>query len=100
MRGGSHGRGGDRFMHGTLNRIVLDVFRVALAAAVVATTAPCFPQVSEAKTLDPLSTSTGKRFAQRSSEVEIPRFAEIGPGLTRGGDPGEEGLTYLHKKGY
>ncbi len=55
---------------------------------------------TEAKTLDPPGTSTGKRFAQRSPEVAIRRFAEIGPGLTRGGDPGEEGLQYLKDHGY
>jgi protein tyrosine/serine phosphatase len=30
----------------------------------------------------------------------IPRFAEIRPGLARGGEPGEEGLRYLRDRGY
>src|SRR5262245_25392184 len=47
------------------------------------------------------STSTGKSFARRESpESRIPRFAEICPGLARGGDPGESGLTYLRQRGY
>jgi protein tyrosine phosphatase (PTP) superfamily phosphohydrolase (DUF442 family) len=57
------------------------------------------PGVSDAK-MDPDTTSTGKSFAQMEPEPGIRRFAEICPGLARGGDPGEEGLRYLRDKGY
>jgi protein tyrosine phosphatase (PTP) superfamily phosphohydrolase (DUF442 family) len=47
------------------------------------------------------ATSTGKSFAQRvAPEARIPRFAEIRPGLARGGEPDEEGLRYLKGRGY
>lgn len=46
------------------------------------------------------STSTGKAYARRVSEVGIRRFAEVKPGFTRGGDPGETGIRYLHAQGY
>ncbi len=47
------------------------------------------------------STTSGKSFAQRGEpESRIPRFAEIRPGLARGGDPSESGLTYLRQRGY
>ena len=46
-------------------------------------------------------TTTGKSFARRAPEsVGIPRFAEICPGLSRGGEPNESTLKYLHGKGY
>lgn len=47
------------------------------------------------------ATTSGKSFAQRQSEeARIPRFAEIRPGLARGGEPDESGLTYLRSRGY
>jgi len=57
--------------------------------------------VSEAR-LERFATSTGKSFAREATPetVDIRRFAEIRPGLTRGGDPGEEGLQYLRDRGY
>ena len=61
---------------------------------------PLRPGVSDAK-MDPDTTSTGKSFAQMAPEGSgIRRFAEIGAGLARGGEPGEEGLRYLHDRGY
>ena len=46
-------------------------------------------------------TSSGKPFALwRADSVGIARFAEIHPGLCRGGEPYEHGLKYLHDKGY
>jgi len=54
---------------------------------------------AEAKQI--LSTSSGKTFARRAPEsAGIPRFAEIHPGLSRGGEPGEAGLKYLKDRGY
>jgi protein tyrosine phosphatase (PTP) superfamily phosphohydrolase (DUF442 family) len=46
-------------------------------------------------------TTTGKSFARRAPEsVGITRFAEICPGLSRGGEPNETTLKYLHDNGY
>src|SRR5438270_788927 len=47
-------------------------------------------------------TSTGKSFATRwtGNETGIARFAQIGPGLARGGEPSQADLKYLHDKGY
>ena len=56
--------------------------------------------VSEAKQQAD-ATSTGKSFAQRvAPEAGIPRFAQIRPGLARGGEPDEIGLKYLRDRGY
>src|SRR5258706_6015962 len=58
------------------------------------------PTVAGAKQLT-VTTTSGKSFAQRvSPESRIPRFAEIRPGLTRGGEPDESGLSYLRDRGY
>jgi len=47
------------------------------------------------------STSTGKSFAHRQSpECGIARFADLRPGLSRGGEPYEDGYSYLQKHGY
>ena len=46
------------------------------------------------------TTSSGKTIAKAIPESGIPRFAEIRPGLTRGGWPGEEGVRYLKNNGY
>ena len=46
------------------------------------------------------TTSTGKPLARRVEEAGILRFAEIRPGLARGGEPGERGLRYLHEQRY
>ena len=74
---------------------VLQVLLVVAASAL-----PLRPGVSDAK-MDPDTTSTGKSFAQLAPEgTGILRFAEICPGLARGGDPGESGLRYLHDNGY
>jgi len=43
----------------------------------------------------------GKPFAERvSDDVGIARFALIRPGLARGGEPNQGGLTYLRDHGY
>jgi protein tyrosine/serine phosphatase len=56
--------------------------------------------VSEAKQQRD-ATASGKSFAQRQApEAGIPRFAEIRPGLSRGGEPDEAALKYLHDRGY
>jgi len=56
--------------------------------------------LAEAKQLREVTT-TGKSFAQRQSEESrIPRFAEIRPGLARGGEPDEAALQYLRDRGY
>jgi len=73
---------------------ILQVLLIVLASAV-----PLAPGVSSAK-VDADTTRTGKSFAQMEPEAGIRRFAEICPGLARGGDPGEEGLRYLRDKGY
>ena len=64
-------------------------------------TLPFASGVSEAKQLRD-ATSTGKSFATRHTENDtgIPRFAQIRSGLTRGGEPSEADLKYLHDKGY
>src|SRR6266850_7415662 len=74
---------------------VLQVLLIVTASAL-----PLGPGASDAK-MDPDTTSTGKSFAQMAPEGSgIRRFAEICPGLARGGEPGEEGLQYLRDKGY
>lgn len=45
-------------------------------------------------------TATGKPLARTIPEAGIIRFAEIRPGLARGGEPGPEGLRYLRSQGY
>jgi protein tyrosine phosphatase (PTP) superfamily phosphohydrolase (DUF442 family) len=45
-------------------------------------------------------TTSGKPIARAIPEAGIIRFAEIRPGLARGGEPGTEGLRYLQRKGY
>ena len=46
-------------------------------------------------------TSTGKAFAKLGPpSAGIPRFAEVCPGISRGGDPGEAGIRYLHDHGF
>jgi protein tyrosine phosphatase (PTP) superfamily phosphohydrolase (DUF442 family) len=57
--------------------------------------------VSEARLeLERFATNSGKSFAQVMPEAGIPRFAQIRPGLARGGRPGEEGVQYLRDRGY
>jgi protein tyrosine phosphatase (PTP) superfamily phosphohydrolase (DUF442 family) len=46
------------------------------------------------------ATASGKPIARAVPEAGIIRFAEIRPGLARGGEPGTEGLRYLQRKGY
>ena len=46
-------------------------------------------------------TTSGRPYARLlAAEAGIPRFAEICPGLARGGDPTERGLCYLKSNGY
>ena len=46
------------------------------------------------------TTRSGKPIAKAIPEAGIIRFAEIRPGLARGGAPGEAGLRYLKEHGY
>lgn len=46
------------------------------------------------------TTRSGRQIAKAIPESGIPRFAEIRPGLARGGWPGEEGVRYLKNHGY
>jgi protein tyrosine phosphatase (PTP) superfamily phosphohydrolase (DUF442 family) len=55
--------------------------------------------VCQAKS-DRAATATGKAFAQSDPGSGIRRFAEIRPGLARGGEPSEEGLRLLRDRGY
>src|ERR1041385_2025404 len=74
----------------------MKTFKLLSVMAIAA--ASLFPLVSSAQ-LD--RTTTGKSFARRAPEnVGIARFAEICPGLSRGGEPDESTLKYLHDKGY
>ena len=74
------------------------VLQLVLVAATSAVTLAS--GVSEAR-LDRLATTTGKSFARIAPEAGgIRRFAEIRPGLARGGKPSEEGLRYLRDRGY
>lgn len=59
------------------------------------------PVGAGAHILDRLTTSTGRVFAVAKPEVDvIPNFAEIEPGLSRGGRLTREGIEYLTSKGY
>ena len=46
------------------------------------------------------TTRSGKTIAKAIPEAGIIRFAEIRPGLARGGAPGEAGVRYLKENGY
>ena len=46
------------------------------------------------------TTRSGKPIAKAIPEAGIVRFAEIRPGLARGGEPGEAGIRYLKEHGY
>lgn len=46
------------------------------------------------------TTRSGKTIARPVPEAGIIRFAEIRPGLARGGEPGEAGIRYLKEHGY
>lgn len=61
----------------------------------------CATSASYGDGTEPAATKTGKAFAKRGpTESGIPRFAEVCPGLSRGGDPGEVGIRYLHDHGF
>jgi protein tyrosine phosphatase (PTP) superfamily phosphohydrolase (DUF442 family) len=68
-----------------------------LLAAILAL--PLGSGVSEAKQ-QRLSTSTGKSFARRAPDAGITRFAEIRPGLSRGGALADASVKYLRDRGY
>jgi protein tyrosine phosphatase (PTP) superfamily phosphohydrolase (DUF442 family) len=70
-----------------------------LIAVTAALALPVASGVSEARQQG-TATSTGRSFATRATESDIRRFAEICPGLARGGEPSEADLQYLHDKGY
>jgi len=47
------------------------------------------------------ATATGKAYGKRGpASAGSPRFADIAPGFSRGGDPGPLGIRYLHDHGY
>jgi tyrosine-protein phosphatase SIW14 len=73
-------------------------FLLALAVAVSA--APVYPGLADARVLDRLTTSTGRPFAVPGLVEEIPNFAEIQPGVARGGQPTDEGIRLLRDRGY
>lgn len=73
--------------------------RRALGIAVLlgALAAPHATQARETRN----ATQSGRAFATFShEEIGIPRFAEVEPGLTRGGQPSEEGVRFLKEQGY
>jgi protein tyrosine phosphatase (PTP) superfamily phosphohydrolase (DUF442 family) len=73
----------------------------ALCAAASLLATPGLPDSVEADLLERLSTTTGKPFAVFTPEVRgISRFAQIEPGLARGGQPTEEGIRYLRERGF
>jgi protein tyrosine phosphatase (PTP) superfamily phosphohydrolase (DUF442 family) len=78
------------------------VLAVALAAALaVAVGAAALPRDADARILERLTTSTGRPLALARPEVEaIPNFADIEPGLSRGGRLTREGIQYLRARGY
>lgn len=70
-----------------------------LAAILVSQAALAGP--SGARILEGLTTRTGKPFAIPAPEARgIPNFAEIEPGLARGGRPTPEGIRWLRSRGY
>ena len=81
------------------------VTAVAVAAAAFALSGPVGPQVAapraDARILERLTTSSGRPFAIARPEVPgIENFAEIEPGLARGGRPTAAGIEYLRAQGY
>jgi protein-tyrosine phosphatase len=71
-----------------------------LLAIAAASTLPLMPGVSKAKT-DPSATTTKRTFAKMAPDAAgIRRFAEIRPGVTRGGEPYDVGIRYLKDRGY
>jgi tyrosine-protein phosphatase SIW14 len=87
-------------MHTTLDRIRHSTARWGLALLVLAS-ALAVSDSAKARDLDRSTTRTGKPYAERvHDDVGIPRFAEIETGVTRGGQPGDEGIEYLRSKGY
>jgi protein tyrosine phosphatase (PTP) superfamily phosphohydrolase (DUF442 family) len=72
-----------------------------IVLAVMVSAVPLGTGPAEAKLeLEQFATNSGKSYAQVLPEAGIPRFAQIRPGLARGGRPGEEGLQYLRDHGY
>jgi protein tyrosine phosphatase (PTP) superfamily phosphohydrolase (DUF442 family) len=61
---------------------------------------PLAPDASEARQEKVTTTTTGRSFATRADQTDIPRFAHICPGLTRGGEPSAADLRYLRAQGY
>ncbi|HEU4332879.1 MAG TPA: tyrosine-protein phosphatase [Candidatus Eisenbacteria bacterium] len=77
------------------------VTAVALVAAAFALSGPVAAPRADARILDRLTTSSGRPFAISKPEVPgIPNFAEIEPGLARGGRPTAAGIEYLRAQGY
>jgi len=78
---------------------MVPVRNIQLILFTAATAFMLAPGALEARSISS-ATRTGKSFAKMKQEADIRRFAEICPGLARGGDPGEEGLRYLRGQGY
>lgn len=74
---------------------------LALAMAVAALGTAVQPSASAARVLERLTTQTGRHFAVPVPDANgIPNFAEIRPGLARGGQPTAEGVRFLRERGY
>jgi len=71
------------------------------AALAMSATCVSYAADSTATATATRTTTTGKAFAKLGPiESGIPRFAEVCPGLSRGGDPGQTGIRYLHDHGF
>jgi len=77
--------------------------RTLLAAtlAIALAAGPFAPTTTWARVQEQLTSSTGVPFAVAKPEVHgISNFADIEPGLSRGGRPTDEGIEYLRSHGY
>ncbi|HSQ60038.1 MAG TPA: tyrosine-protein phosphatase [Acidobacteriota bacterium] len=83
------------------SRIPARVTAAALVAAALALSGPGAALRADARILERLSTSSGRPLALAKPEVTgIENFAEIEPGLARGGRPTAAGIEYLRSSGY
>jgi len=76
--------------------------RALVVVAALAVLAPAIrPSAADARVLDRLTTTTGRSLADCASDIPgIPNFAEIRPGVTRGGQPTKEGIRFLRDRGF
>jgi hypothetical protein len=76
-------------------------FTLAAAALVVAVASAGFAPQAGARVQEKLTSSHGVPFAVVNPDVPgISNFAEIEPGLSRGGHPSDEGIDYLRSHHY